>query len=435
MRHLLLGCWLLLLAFGVPIPAWAVSVTFCAEYKVDYEDADLGLNDPAAEGDYFATNSNKVARGAKIQTVRTSTGATETHYAAYTGTDAGCAGPFTLVGGAVYDVKIISVAQIGSNVIKVMDNQDENDVWISVALDDWTAPTTTSTVDIETANAHDAWNVAAAAGHALWRRSGGVDNKTFDFFTEYDTCSFGELSCDPCDNGSGSCMRGGDVHLSTEGVVRRFIIVHEMGHALGYFAAGSYSPPIEYADPDQGNCYTVSARDHEMNSKEWQSAAILEGWAHFYAAVAFNLTNETDCGFVYYKTQDYDLDPQHIVEAADPHAFSCEAGPIFTTTGVDAKDYLGDWCTGDLDDRGTEMDWLRFWWDLLTEESATVAFDDCAAIYALGVTGPLIVSDWDPDPDGSTINGDRPGWRMGTAATVLGFTTEWAAHVDNGVDR
>lgn len=439
-----------LLAFALCVllgsmPAWATDriVKFCAEYQVDYEDSDLGLSDPAAEGDYFATNSNKVARGARIRIIRQSNSDTAQEYADWDGADAGCAS-FTMVVGQQYDVQIRAVASVRDNTIQVMDHQDSGSIWYSVALNDWTVPSGAGvlTQDIETANTHAAWNVAAAAGHAMWRRGGGFSGVTYDFYTQYDDCDTpSETSnpptdeCDPCGNNSGSCSRDGAAHLSTEGVNRRIIIVHEMGHSLAYFAAGSYSPPSDYdLDPGAPDCYSLfdDGDSHEMNGKEWQSAAIKEGWAHFYAAVAFNQTNETDCGFIYYKSQNYDLVGGN--EAGDPHPFSCEAGPSFTTSGIGAKNYLEEKCTGDLDDKGTEMDWLRFWWDLLTEESATVSFDDCTEIYAWSVS-PLLYGEWEETPDQYTNYEDRPYGRMETVADDLGFASEWAAHIDNGIDR
>src|SRR5690606_11383649 len=125
-------------------------------------------------------------------------------------------------------------------------------------------------------------------------------------YTDYDDCDLPfETDCDPCGNGSGSCERGGDIHLSENGADRRFVVVHELGHALEHFATGGGS--IKKYGSSTAGCETDPGRSHEMNSREWQSAAIGEGWAHFYAAVAFNYIGESDCGFVYYKSQDYDL--------------------------------------------------------------------------------------------------------------------------------
>lgn len=423
LRALLFAVPLLLM---LPGTASAYTVTFCATLQVDYSDSDLGTDD-AAYGDFFASNSNKLARGVKVMVVGSDL-SIQSDYADWSGSTPGCTMGFTMTAAHTYDVLIYAEAEVAGNTIKVKNTPTLNELWYGLALDNW-SPSATATVNIVTANTHDAWNVLAAATHAMWRRDGGLENKTFDFYTVYDAV------VDPCNNGTGACSAGGDVFLNTSGNASRFVIVHEMGHALGYFASDASTSVGDYT-ANSGICYTASAspRVHEMNSKEWQSSAIKEGWAHFYAAVAFNELTETDCGFVYYKSQNYDLDLS--IESADPHAISCEAGPIFTLSSVDAKAYMEDWCDGTWTNRGVELDWLRFWWDFLQEES-TVNFADCASIYdnALnGTTWPAI-GPWDPTPGSGTPDANRPYIRMEDAAAFLGLATEWAAHVDNGVDH
>ena len=60
-----------------------------------------------------------------------------------------------------------------------------------------------------------------------------------------------------------------------------------------------YDSCFSFADP---------VASHSMNQKEHQSSAAWEGIAHFYAALAFNDTSESDCVFVYYKNTDWNLD-------------------------------------------------------------------------------------------------------------------------------
>mgnify|MGYP000710298022 CR=1 FL=1 len=253
----------------------------------------------------------------------------------------------------------------------------------------------------------------------------GLANKTFIFYTTPKT------GC------SGSCESNGKVHLSSSGVNKRFIIVHEMGHIIDHFV-GDNMGTLDY-DADEDGCVTDTGRNHEMASKEWQSAAIREGWAHFYAAVSFNVLTQSDCGFVYYKSIDYDLNGT--TDAGSTyHDISCEQGPdnLFTTPTVDAKDYLGDWCSGTLSHRSTELDWLRFWWDFVQEES-TVEVEDAAEILGLAIQGDFTfpsVGAWIDDADGSDAAVFRPGFRMRESADALGFLTEWDDHDnDNGVHR
>jgi hypothetical protein len=426
----------MLLGIAVATPASAATVTLCAEYQVAYQDSNvLTTPDTDLEGDYFYTNSNKVARGARIRVVR-SDGAVKSKFASDDGADAGCA-TFTLDHTETFDVLIISEAEVNGNTVKVKDAPGGSlfasnavNTATNTLMQSWSPSAGTSTVDIETNNPHNAWNAAAAAGHALWRRHVGLANKTFDLYLD-DSCSSG-----------GSCHRDGNVHLGDDGLVKRFIIVHELGHAVEHFLTQIFDGDSD-VDADVDDCYTVVNRNHELNSKEWQSAAIREGWAQFYAAVAFNQTTDPACGFVYYKEQDYDL--LNGAEADDPHALSCEQGPnnLFGNPSppvVDAKDYLGDFCaaTGSVDGRATELDWLRFWWDFM-QENTTVSVTDCGEILATAIDGdwgfPLYGA-WVDNATSATAAQYRPAWRMRTSAAALGLATEWDAHaVDNGVHR
>ncbi len=171
-----------------------------------------------------------------------------------------------------------------------------------------------------------------------------------------------------------------------------------------------------------------------MNQKEHQSSAAWEGIAHFYAALAFNDTSESDCVFVYYKNTDWNLDEEFsplLIEAAE-FAVSCESGP----SNNPLPDYLGSYCDGTLDNRGTEYDWLRFWWDLETKE---------------GISTTEIYSIWDgAEPDDWNANGDlhchgasllpgcadEPATRLFDSAASLGFESAWVSwDVYNGVHR
>ena len=75
------------------------------------------------------------------------------------------------------------------------------------------------------------------------------------------------------------------------------------------------------------------------------------------AAVAWNRGDQTDCHFHYYKNVDYNCN-----RTRDGRLWlNCEGG--YT------NDYLHSCCGANgsrTSDRGTEGDWLKFWWDLHT---------------------------------------------------------------------
>ena len=71
---------------------------------------------------------------------------------------------------------------------------------------------------------------------------------------------------------------------------------------------------------------------------------------------------------------------------------------------------------GTLTNRGTEWDWLRFWWDLTTDQD--VYCTDCMDIW--NTANP---DTWNASGDGSGSN--YPATRLRNAANTEGFLTEW----------
>jgi len=157
----------------VAAPAHGASVTFCAEYQVDYEDSDLtSPTETEFQGDYFASNSNKVAKGITILIERDDGVKTEKH-TDWNGTDVGCA-DFTMDPARTFTVRLVANLEVNGNDISVRNNPTADLPWAGPARDSggslmtsWSPPSGTSTHTITTANTHDAWNVAAAAGHAM----------------------------------------------------------------------------------------------------------------------------------------------------------------------------------------------------------------------------------------------------------------------------
>jgi len=274
------------------------------------------------------------------------------------------------------------------------------------------APTASETKTF-TSGVADHWNIAAAMGKSLRRQMAGVTDPTFIAYTQPCAC------VTPPDR---SCLCSGKLYIDSYGVDRKYIISHELGHAVAYVRNGNASASKDYtADPD--NCVTDTARSHEAASKEYQSAAANEGIAHYYAAAVWNDTTESDCGFYYYKSIDWDL-----VEGNDPQEVDCEDAPM---SGLANANYLEDLCDKPWLDLGTEWDWLRFFWDLTTDE---------------GVSTEHIFDLWDesnPDTWTSTANSDTadtgdPEVNMRYAADnhVPDLLKEWDAQAaTNGIDH
>lgn len=362
------------------------TVTFCADYSIDFDDADSGVGD-----DYFTSNSDRPARGARVRVMRNDTGTDAYYdYTDWDGANPGCTSALTLDSTKTYRVSVHSRALVNGNYINVLDDDSMNNLYVYTAYANC-APTSSTTVTFDTSIA-DQWNIAAAAGWAMYRRAAGLSGENFDMYTE------------TCPSGGGSCRSGNAIYLDSP-ADSKYVINHEFGHLVAYRKNGNAAASTSYA-ATLNNCYTDNTRSHEAVSKEYQSAAANEGYGHYYAAVAFNQTDQTDCGFAYYKSTDWDLDT-----FTDDIWVTCESGPI---TGVDGGDYVGDWCTGTLTNRGTEWDWLRFLWDLDTDEgvSTTTIFD----IY--NTANP---NSWNATGDGT--GSAYPATRLRDAANTEGVLT------------
>jgi len=68
---------------------------------------------------------------------------------------------------------------------------------------------------------------------------------------------------------------------------RKFTIAHEMGHVQTMWVpgVGNMNPSINY---DWCDVVSLGGGTHTADSPEWQSAAMVEGFADFYAAAVFN---------------------------------------------------------------------------------------------------------------------------------------------------
>jgi hypothetical protein len=67
---------------------------------------------------------------------------------------------------------------------------------------------------------------------------------------------------------------------------QKFSIAHEMGHLQSLWVAGF---DLVMSDVNYGWCSADSlGNDHRVDSPEWQSAALIEGFADFYAVAVFN---------------------------------------------------------------------------------------------------------------------------------------------------
>jgi hypothetical protein len=401
-------------AFLLSLPARALSYDVCVKYGIDFGDAGSGVGD-----DHFTTNDDKVARGAHIRVWLNSTGASVADaYADAGGATPGCLTGVVATAGASYTVWVETLAEIGNNVVEVFVDDSEASRYAQSWT--WVPSHTLPTVTFPTVPA-DHWNIAAAAGRAAWAHDGGQSGERYRWYTQN------------CPGDANSCVRqrGGfpawAAYLcpstdctETLPTKSKYLIGHQMGHLVSIFANGDARAALDTtAEPD--NCDGVGGgTGHHLHSKEYQGSAAYEGIAHAWAALAFNNSGPgADCGFQHYIDLDWNNDGAENTTSI----FNCDGN---LPDGFDGGDYLGDACTGTLNGRATEVDWLRFWWDLQTDEGLS---DD--ALFSTWAGASLHT--WDPN---GTLGPAHPPNRLSAARPAWMSSTTWGTHATaNGVQR
>lgn len=359
----------------------------------------------------MTTDTTYAARGARIKVIRNSDS-----YVVYDGftLDSGASAGCTVAGlnldsTETYNVKVKSYASVGGNTLYVYDDDTTPAVY-SHGPSTYSPPGN-GTLTITTSVAEQ-WNISLAVGYAMFRFTGGLTGQTYVFYNEAGP------------NGGTEYDRTNDVvFISSGGTDNKYMIDHEFGHMIAARANDGGAPNKSYG-ATLDNCYTDNTESHEAASKEYQSAAVWEGIAHYYAVIAFNNVSTSDCSWVYYKDTNWNLDGD-ATDSQEPAELdvSCENYP----TNAPTPDFLGNYCTGTLTNRGTEYDWLRFFWDMHTDMA--ISYDTMLDI-------------WDEaDPDtwnatGDSSGADYPATRLRDAANTLGYLTEWDSRDNiNGVHR
>ena len=201
-----------------------------------------------------------------------------------------------------------------------------------------------------TASTGKAFDVYMVGAYSLYRHVGGVSNEAFAYRLQSGTSN-------------SSVDRFNDIiKIGEDNADKKFIIAHETGHLLGDFATGNNNWKTVST---KCQCYNSSScptppfhGDHTMISKERSRCAMAEGFAHFYSAAVFNQHRfgHYDCWFHYYKEIGGDNDPTVDCDEAN--------GPF------DVQ-YMESNCASPWIGMGTELDWMRTFWDMLSADSPT----------------------------------------------------------------
>ena len=326
----------------------------------------------AATGDY-GTATTWIGRGIKFMAFGTKYNASES---------SGCKTFTSSSGGGLTQMVVYAESKIGgSGNITVrsfpteaaMDTWNGNQVdgnlsqWVLQVVPSCTGTTCTTNIT-NTANEADVVSNLHAAG--VWSIF-HVDNATSPrlsgaktVFLHNSGCGANNVSCQ-----DGNVLR---IQSASSGARRKFLIGHEAGHWLHQqWVGGSIlqgmGNPYEVENPPGSTCDSTGVPgEHGLRSLEFEGGAFVEGFAHFMSTLAYNDHDESNAAFHYYKSvaglYDYDIvDVEHGPDGGDDNHYAngcgCPAGCSYNDSGAGAVV---------ANELGTELDWLRAYWDFRT---------------------------------------------------------------------
>lgn len=191
---------------------------------------------------------------------------------------------------------------------------------------------------------HERFNALAATTHAQWNNNFGLGLKWYYVRT---TSSAGgssfydkDIDNDGVDDGH-SDQR---INIAPNTQFKKFLIDHEMGHAVHHDFMGLAKYSVR-------NC-GYGGSSYTDISKEYQSCAFNEGFAHFYASAAWNDVTESDC----------------YMDSIGVGLVDCEIKRTPPQAEVDwAVRYMETQLSAPFGGYGVKLDWWRMFWDVRTD--------------------------------------------------------------------
>ncbi len=282
-----------MIAIGWSSIAVAGTWKVCAKVVTDF----AGVPDAESWEDYLTDDGPYPLRGVLLR-VKKNGQAWQTAWADDAGDDVGCA-TFTINTSGNHTIRVESTALVDGHLLRVWQS-DTNQTTVATDLTTtWSLPSGGGSgewpVTLNVGSSGDnEWNILTSAAWALHHRDGGLPDQVW---TMYDQ------ACPT--NPDSSCYHANALYMASR---TRSVHLHELGHYLFHRYVGSGSNQ-DTSSPHTDECFYGNLEpNHGMQQKEWQSAAFHEGFANFYGMVSVNRETDSDCSFVYYRAQDYDLD-------------------------------------------------------------------------------------------------------------------------------
>lgn len=326
----------------------SVNENFCFRWPIGFEDQDSTLGD-----DYFTSETSVPARGAKVKITRSDGYVVYDDYVNAVDTEPGCTGSLTLNQFFTYTLQINSRAFVSGNILKAYDDDstpaEKTHLWVGTTISGGTLTRTTPI--------HQQWSTIAAMSWAMYRRNLGLTGTTLNAYNQ--NCpTTGQLN---------ACCKDEQMYVPNN---RKYQIVDVMGECIAerLNEGNTSNGPTGMAESP---CQGITASSHEMISKEVNKTSAWYGFAHYYAATAFNRTDQSDCMFYYWYEQDWGRAGHGFGDASQ--RIDCAEG--MDAWFIDSYDYKADYCEDGwmptIYNTATEYDWLRFWWDMDMEEGLT----------------------------------------------------------------
>lgn len=218
------------------------------------------------------------------------------------------------------------------------------------------------------------WTAMATLAFGLFRYHDGLSDKAFhvgidDTQAAGASAHYGQSNSDITEGrhyiklGNGNVNSDGDP--STPSTKYKFIVTHELGHAIAAIYYGDHDDAVDGSEPNVNlshfilpdACFdlNVPVSSYSIATKEWNSVGFREGFAHFISAKIWN-NKETEGTFTWF-AQAHDLERYNF-------GASNNAGGR-----LENQCCVGGGCVEVWAGAGTNEDWVRFLWDWYTNVS------------------------------------------------------------------
>jgi hypothetical protein len=327
-----------------PRLAQAYDIKLCAEVTTSYTDNDYGE-------DLWTADEGQEAQGMRIRVRRYNScdfsGASGyMEYVPWTYANVnGCSPEFsTTLVDACYEIALASYGEVpsgsGTNYVYGYDASGVTNWWKITGVD----PPNQSGPSWWLFPELDAFRMYLTGAKSLREEQGSLTGATFKVYPVNDP----EICCPEKDyGGSYTCAYPNRINvcLNEESGAqnRKFLISHEVGHGILWLEAGSWN---------NGDC-----SNHGMTVQKVQACAMMEGWANFTSASVWNLAWDNADGKLRY-WGDCEGDRTIDVENAGNAA------------GCVIKYMENNYSSSTWSGMGTELDWMRAWWDYRTNDLA-----------------------------------------------------------------